>query len=43
MGRFTWPSTKEGAVTLTLAQMSMLLEGLEWRNQQQTWAPTLAG
>jgi transposase len=42
-GRFTWPSTKEGAVTLTLAQMSMLLEGLEWRNPQQTWAPTLAG
>ena len=42
-GRFTWPSTKEGAVTLTLAQMSMLLEGLEWRNPQKTWAPTLAG
>ena len=26
-GRFTWPATKEGAVTLTPAQMSMLLEG----------------
>jgi transposase len=35
--------TKDGAVTLTPAQMSMLLEGLEWRNPQKTWAPTLAG
>jgi transposase len=46
-GRFTWPNTKEGAVTLTPAQMSILLEGLEWRAPQRTWtpagAPTLAG
>ena len=42
-GRFTWPNTKEGAVTLTPAQMSMLLEGLEWRAPQKTWAPTVAG
>ena len=42
-GRFTWPMTKEGTVTLTLAQLSMLLEGLEWRAPRQTWAPTLAG
>ena len=27
-GRFTWPATKEVSVTLTPAQMSMLLEGL---------------
>jgi transposase len=26
-GRFTWPITKEGTITLTPAQMSMLLEG----------------
>ena len=26
-GRFTWPNTKEGSVTLTPAQLSMLLEG----------------
>jgi transposase len=38
-GRFTWPNTKEGAVTLTPAQMSMLLEGLEWRAPQRTWTP----
>ena len=27
-GRFTWPGTKEGAVTLTPAQLSMLVEGM---------------
>ena len=42
-GRFTWPVTKEGAVTLSPAQLSMLLEGLEWRRTQPTWQPTLAG
>ena len=42
-GRFTWPITKEGTITLTPAQMSMLLEGLEWRITQKTWAPTVAG
>jgi transposase len=42
-GRFTWPNTKEGSVTLTPAQLSMLLEGLERRAPQATWTPTLAG
>jgi transposase len=42
-GRFVWPVTKEGSVTLTPAQLSMLLEGLEWRITQKTWAPTVAG
>jgi transposase len=42
-GRFTWPITKEGTITLTPAQTSMLLEGLEWRAPQKTWAPTVAG
>jgi transposase len=27
-GRFTWPATKEGSVTLTQGQMSKLLEGI---------------
>ena len=27
-GRFTWPVTKDGAVTLTPAQLSMSLEGI---------------
>ena len=42
-GRFTWPATKEGSVTLTPAQLSMLLEALEWRAPRPTWQPTLAG
>ena len=42
-GRFTWPATKEGSVMLTPAQLSMLVEGLEWRAPRPTWQPTLAG
>jgi transposase len=42
-GRFTWPMTREGVVILTPAQLSMLLEGLEWRNPKKTWQPELAG
>ena len=30
-GRFVWPSAKEGKVALTPAQLSMLLEGIDWR------------
>ncbi len=42
-GSFTWPVTKQGSVTLTPAQLSMLMEALEWRNPRSTWQPTLAG
>jgi transposase len=42
-GRFVWPAAKEGALTLTPAQMSMLLEGIDWRAQQRTWVPQTAG
>lgn len=42
-GRFVWPITKEGAVTLTPAQLSMLLEGIDWRAPQRSWQPTVAG
>ena len=42
-GRFIWPVTKEGSVTLTSAQLSLLLEGIDWRNPQRTWQPTVAG
>ena len=42
-GRFVWPITKEGSVTLTPAQLSMLLEGIDWRAPQRTWQPSLAG
>jgi transposase len=30
-GRFVWPLTREGAVSLTPAQLSMLCEGIDWR------------
>ena len=30
-GSFVWPVVKEGAITLTSAQLEMLIEGLDWR------------
>ena len=30
-GRFVWPSATTGKVTLTPAQLSMLLEAIDWR------------
>ena len=42
-GRFIWPQTVDGAVSLTAAQMGYLLEGIDWRNPQQTWRPQVAG
>ena len=29
-GRFVWPPIKNGVMTLSPAQMAMLLEGLDW-------------
>ena len=42
-GRFIWPSTVGGVVCLTMAQMGYLLEGIDWRNPQQSWRPQAAG
>jgi len=42
-GRFVWPITREGVVTLSPAQLSMLLEGIDWRTPQRTWTPQVAG
>ena len=41
-GRFIWPQASEGTVSLTRAQLSMLLEGIDWRRPQRTWDPQLA-
>jgi transposase len=41
-GRFTWPMTAEGVAVLSAAQLSMLLEGVEWRHPIRTAQPTLA-
>ena len=30
-GKFTWPQATSGTVALTPAQLSMLLEGIDWR------------
>ena len=38
-GRFVWPQATSGAVCLTPAQLSMLLEGIDWRQPQRTWQP----
>jgi transposase len=42
-GRFIWPQTVDGVVSLTSAQMSYLLEAIDWRNPQHTWRPQSAG
>ena len=42
-GRFVWPSAKEGKVALSPAQLSMLLEGIDWRAPQRSWQPLAAG
>ena len=41
-GRFVWPQADSGSVALTQAQLSMLLEGIEWRRPERTWRPTSA-
>lgn len=35
-GRFVWPQASNGAVCLTPAQLSMLLEGIDWRRPVRT-------
>lgn len=35
-GRFVWPQVTEGAIALTPAQLSMLLEGIDWRRPVRT-------
>ena len=41
-GRFIWPQATAGTVSLTRAQLSMLLEGIDWRSPKRTWTPELA-
>jgi transposase len=36
-GRFVWPSLADGAVTISVAQLSYLLSGIDWRMPQATW------
>ncbi len=41
-GRFLWPQADKGVVSLSRAQLSMLLEGIDWRRPIRTAVPALA-
>jgi transposase len=43
--KFAWPAVKDGVMTLSLAQLSALFEGLDWRrvHARRTRRPTAAG
>jgi transposase len=41
-GRFVWPQADSGSVSLSVAQLSMLLEGIDWRRPDRTWQPRTA-
>ena len=41
-GRFIWPQVQSGSVSLSAAQLSMLLEGIDWRAPVRTWSPQVA-
>lgn len=40
-GRFIWPSANSGKIHLTYAQLSMLLEGIDWRAPKRTSRPKI--
>ena len=35
-GKFVWPQAVSGTVSLSAAQLSMLLEGIDWRHPRRT-------
>jgi transposase len=35
-GEFRWPKAQDGVLRLTAAQLSALLEGLDWRRVHQS-------
>ena len=42
-GRFIWPSVTGESITISPAQLSYLLSGIDWRNPQETQRPTRVG
>lgn len=38
-GQFIWPGAETGKAVITSAQLSMLLEGIDWRLPRRTWKP----
>ncbi len=41
-GRFIWPQATSGTVSLTPAQLAILLEGIDWRRPVHTSTPQMA-
>jgi len=41
-GRFIWPQAASGTVSLTPAQLAMLLEGIDWRRPVRSYTPQMA-
>jgi transposase len=42
-GRFIWPSSADGVVSISMAQLGYMLEGIDWRHPLRTWRPEVAG
>jgi transposase len=44
-GGFVWPRMIEpgGTITLSPAQLAMLIEGIDWRVPERVWRPAIAG
>jgi transposase len=42
-GHFIWPSARDGVVAMSASAMACLLEGVDWRNPQKTWRPSMVG
>ena len=42
-GRFVWPAIADGKLVISRAQLSMLLEGIDWRAPHRTWRPLTVG
>ena len=42
-GRFVWPAAKDGKVSMSASQLSLLLEGIDWRMPRKTWKPLTTG
>jgi transposase len=40
-GRFVWPRATSGVVSLSSAQLAMLVEGIDWRRVERTHRPEL--
>src|SRR3954463_13789697 len=41
-GRFVWPQATHGALALSGAHLSMLLEGIDWRRVERPFEPHLS-